>query len=204
MARLLQIESCPRSCPLTKVFLDVYKEIHPLDTIEVMNLWKIDMPPVIGEMLEAKYAGFDSHEWTSDNRDAWQIIERYVEHFTSADKYLFTIPTWCIGIPYVLKEYIDMITQSGLLFEFVPNGTTRGLVADRPACILCAHEGCTGPGSGSDPLALQCSFMSSWLKFIGITQIYSVFDEPADVGMLLIQQLREKAEKEAINIANSF
>lgn len=204
MARLLQIESCPRSCPLTKVFLDVYKEIHPLDTIEVMNLWKIDMPPVIGEMLEAKYGGFDSHEWTSDNRDAWQIIERYVEHFTSADKYLFTIPTWCIGIPYVLKEYIDMITQSGLLFEFVPNGTTRGLVADRPACILCAHEGCAGPGSGSDPLTLQCSFVSSWLKFIGITQIYSVFDEPADVGMLLIQQLREKAEKEAINIANSF
>lgn len=204
MARLLQIESCPRLYSLAKVFLNVYKEMHPLDTIEVMNLWKIDVPPVIGEMLEAKYAESDSYEWTSENADAVQMIERYVEHFTSADKYLFTIPTWSLGVPYVLKEYIDVITQSGLLFEFMPNGTVRGLVADRPACILCAHGGCAGPGSGSDPMALQYSFMNSWLRFIGITQIYSVIDEPADADMQLIRKVRKKAEKEAANIANSF
>ena len=209
MARLLHIESCPRGdtaspFSLSKVFLKVYKEFHSSDTIEVMNLWKIDFPPAIGEAMEARYAEIDSHKWTSNNAEAWPMIGRYAEHFKSADKYLITIPTWSFGIPYVLKEYIDVITQPELLIEFTPDGIVRGLVADRPACVLYGRGGCAGPGSGRDAMVFQVSFMAGWLRLIGITHVYSVLEEAAGADPQRVREARGKAEKIATSIARSF
>jgi FMN-dependent NADH-azoreductase len=209
MVRLLHIESCPRgditySFSLSKVFLEVYKEFHSSDTIEVMNLWKIDFPPVIGEMVKARYAEIDSHKWTSNNAEAWPMIKRYAEHFKSADKYLITIPTWSFGIPYVLKEYIDVVTQPELLIEFTPDGIVRGLVADHPACVLYERGGCTGPGSGRDAMVFQVSFMTGWLRLIGINHVYSVFEETIGGDPQRVREAREKTEKIATSIARSF
>jgi len=209
MGRLLHIEACPRfdienKSTLTRLFLETYKEIHPSDTIEAMNLWKIDLPSVIGEMLEAKFAETNKQEWTPNDAEAWHMIEKYAEHFKSADKYLFTIPTWSFGIPYVLKEYIDVITQLGLLIEFTKAGVVKGLVADQPACVLYSKGGCAGPGSKRDAVNFQVSFMDGWLHLIGINHIFNVIDETADVDLQHVQRPREKAEKEVAIIARSL
>jgi FMN-dependent NADH-azoreductase len=175
------------------LFLDTYKEIHPADTIEAMNLWKIDLPSAIGETLEARYAETKQQEWRANNAEAWQMIERYAEHFRSADKYLFTIPTWSFGIPYVLKEYIDVITQLGLLIEFTTDGVVKGLVADQPACVLYSRGGCAGPGSKRDAMTFQVSFMDGWLHHIGINHVINVIDESADVNLQHVRGPRDQS-----------
>jgi len=37
-----------------------------------------------------------------------------------ADEYLFTVPMWNHGVPYVLKQFIDVVSQPGMAFTFDP------------------------------------------------------------------------------------
>jgi FMN-dependent NADH-azoreductase len=209
MAKLLHIESCARgnaSCAasIAKAFLDVYKEVHPSDLIEEMNLWKIYFPRNIGEALGAKYAVIQGDDNMPDFAEAFRMMESYVDHFKSADKYLLSIPTWSFGIPYVLKEYIDVITHAGLLFEPTQAGGFVGLVTDRPACVLYARGGAIGPGSQREAAEAKVTFMESWLRLIGCTDVYTVLDEPAEGDPEVIREARERAEEEAARIARSF
>lgn len=209
MGKLLHIESCPRaSAPyassVTKVFLDVYREAHPSDSIEVMNLWKIYYPAAIGEAVAARYAERRNNERISELAGAWHMIETYAEHFKSADKYLVSVPTWSFGVPYVLKEYIDVITQPGLLFKPSANGRFLGLVPNRPVCVVYARGGSAGPGSKRGALRLQVSFMEEWLRLIGLTDVYRVVDVPADGRPEGFQRGRKKAVEDAARIARGF
>ena len=52
----------------------------------------------------------------------WRAVLNLVEQFLHADAYLFTIPMWNFGIPYELKQYIDLITHPGLTFTRDENG----------------------------------------------------------------------------------
>lgn len=47
--------------------------------------------------------------------------------FDAAELYLFTVPMWNHGVPYILKQFIDVISQSGLVFDSTPSRAT-------PAC----------------------------------------------------------------------
>ena len=54
---------------------------------------------------------------------AWDEIVAIATRFTSADRYLFAIPMWNGGIPYKLKQYIDIIHQPGLTFGAQPQNS---------------------------------------------------------------------------------
>ena len=48
--------------------------------------------------------------------------------FDAADRYLFSVPMWNAGVPYILKQFIDVVSQPGLVFGFDPAS------AATPAC----------------------------------------------------------------------
>jgi FMN-dependent NADH-azoreductase len=48
---------------------------------------------------------------------------------------------WNFGVPYVLKHYIDVITQPGLTFSFNPATGFSGLVTGRPATVISVEFG---------------------------------------------------------------
>ena len=48
-------------------------------------------------------------------KSEWNKIVELFGRFNSADKYVFSVPMWNFGIPYILKHYIDLITQPALL-----------------------------------------------------------------------------------------
>jgi FMN-dependent NADH-azoreductase len=79
-----------------------------------------------------------------------------------------------------------------------------GLVTDRPACVLYARGGAIGPGSQREAVEAKVSFMESWLRLIGCTDVYTVLDEPAEGDPEVIREARERAEEEAARIARSF
>ena len=46
--------------------------------------------------------------------------------FDAADRYLFSVPMWNAGVPYILKQFIDVVSQPGMVFGFDPDeGYTR-------------------------------------------------------------------------------
>ena len=116
MAKLLYIESSPRkdrseSIAVAKEFLEVYRQSHPDDEIETLDLWSYPMPEFDGQTINAKYSILFGQDHTKDQAAAWKAVIRIAEHFKNAYKFLFSIPMWNFGIPYKLKQYIDVLTQ---------------------------------------------------------------------------------------------
>ena len=96
----------------------------------------------------------------------WNKIIELFNQFNSASKYVFSIPMWNFGIPYILKHYIDLITQPSLAWSFSPDQGYRGLV-DGKVVILYSSGGDYSEASGLGELDYQKPF-ENWLGFIGL------------------------------------
>ena len=109
MARLLYVESSPRkersaSISVARHFLDAYRAAHPQDPIETLDLWDTVLPRFDAFVLDAKYAIMNGQPHTPEQAQAWQSVVKVTEQFKSADKFLFSVPMWNFGVPYVLKH----------------------------------------------------------------------------------------------------
>lgn len=127
MGRILCIEASPRrdrskSIQVADAFLESYLNSHPTDTVEKLNLFEADLPLFDGLAVQAKYTIVHGQQHTAEERRVWDEIEKVIEHFKSADKYVFAVPMWNFGIPWRLKHYIDILVQPGYTFRVGPNG----------------------------------------------------------------------------------
>ena len=116
MARLLHLSSSPRgdhshTRKVATAFLDAYRNAHPSDEVREIDLWALSVPAFDGAVLDAKYAIFGGLAHTPEQHAAWGGVEALATEFKSADKILISVPMWNFGVPYVLKHYIDVITQ---------------------------------------------------------------------------------------------
>ena len=103
MTKLLHIQTSPRigrsaSIAVAEHFLGVYRAEHPGDTVETLNLWEADLPEFDGATIDAKYAIVHGQTHTPTQLEAWRAVVDIVDHFKSADKYLFSLPMWNFGI----------------------------------------------------------------------------------------------------------
>lgn len=198
MAHLLYIEASPRkkrssSIEVAKIYLEQYRESHPDDTIEILDLWSKDLPPFDGDVIDSKYAIMHGQSHTEAQRKAWRAVEQIIADFKKADRYLFSIPMWNFGIPYRLKHFFDIIVQPSYTFSFSPSEGYKGLVTGKPVVLIYSRGGAYGAGSGSEDLDYQKTYMETILKFIGFTDFQSIVIEPT----LASQELKDNAVKQA-------
>src|SRR6516225_3560146 len=178
MAKLLYIQASPRkdrsrSTQVARTFLAAYQKSRPDDSIETLDLWATSLPRFDGATIEAKYAILQGQAHTPGQAQAWKSVVDVIERFKSADKYLFSLPMWNFGIPYVLKHFIDVIVQPGLTFSFSPTEGYQGLVTGKKAAAIYARGGAYGPGTGAEGYDMQSKYLAAILGFIGITELAS-------------------------------
>jgi FMN-dependent NADH-azoreductase len=209
MSKLLHIESSPRgdrsaSIIVARHFLDAYRAKHPGDTVETLDLWHTSLPEFEGATVEAKYAVLHGQKPSGDQVAAWQAVTKVADHFKSADKYVFSLPMWNFGIPYKLKQFIDVLVQPGLTFSFTPGQGYKGLVTGKPAVAIYARGGAYGPGTGAEGYDSQSPYLRQVLGFIGITGIQEIFVEPTSAGPTAKDQAVSAATAKATALAESF
>ncbi len=178
MPTLLYIEASPRkershSIRVADAFLDKYAAANPSDTIDRLDLWSADLPRFDGAALDAKYAIMHGESPTEEQQSAWGTIEREFRRFGDADKFVFSVPMWNFGVPYVLKHYIDVITQPGMAWSVSPDGSYQGLVQGS-AVVIYASGAAYHDGSGFEAFDLQKPTVENWLAFIGITEVQRI------------------------------
>lgn len=208
MARLIYVEASPReershSIAVAHAFLDAYRAARPADSVDRLELWHEALPRFDGDMLNAKYAIMHGQETSAAERTAWSEVERLFQRFATADKYLFSLPMWNFGIPYVLKHYIDIITQPGLAWSFSPERGYQGLVSG-PVCAIYASGGAYHAGSGAEGFDMQRPYFENWLAFIGLTDVQRItvagtLGAPTDAA-----RSRETAIADARRLAVTF
>lgn len=181
MARLLYIQASPRpestSSSVARDFLSIYRDLHPKDEIDTLNLFETELPRFDGETLQAKYRVLNRQAQQPSEAKAWQDVVKVAERFKAADRYLLSIPMWNFSIPYVLKHYIDLITQPGITFQFTPGKGYEGLIKGRPAVAIYARGGAY-TGAEGEALDFQKRYVELMLGFIGFEKIHSIVAEP--------------------------
>jgi FMN-dependent NADH-azoreductase len=203
MAKLLYIQASPRgerskSNQAAKVFIEAYSQKNPNDEIDILNVFKADLPAFDGLAVQAKYTILHGQEHTEEELQAWKAVETVIENFKSADKYVLSLPMWNFGIPYTLKQYIDIIVQPRYTFGFDEEKGYSGLVTGKPLVAIYARG-----GEFDNPQGLQMDYQKQYIDqvfgFMGFTNINSIIVEPTlaqgpDIAKQKLDEAIEKAK----------
>jgi len=209
MSRLLYIQASPRiersySIAVADAFVSAYKEANPKDEVIIMNLFKKDLPSFDGLAVQAKYAILHGLKHTPEELAAWKKVEELIAEFKSADRYVMAVPMWNFGIPYRLKQYLDIIVQPGYTFSFSSKEGYKGLVLGKPIFVSYSRGGAYEKGSPAEAFDLQTKYFQLALGFIGFTDIRTLIVEPTLAGPDVAKQKREEAISKAKEMARAF
>ena len=183
MTTLLHVSASPRgtssdSLTLADAFLDTHRQAYPDVIVEHLDLFDGTLP-TFGELAAgAKMAAFGGGEPSAEQQGEWNAARAVFDRFAAADEYLFSVPMWNAGVPYVLKQWIDIISQPGWLFGFTPEAGYSGLIVDKKAAVIYT-SGVYAPGA---PLAygadFHAAFFNDWLRFAGFTDVTEIHWQP--------------------------
>ena len=159
MTTLLHISASPRgqrseSLAIAGTFLDQLRAAHPQVTVEHWDLWDGTLPEFGPPAAAAKMAVFAGSDPEGDEAAAWRAARDTFERFDSADYYLFTVPMWNASVPYILKQFIDVVSQPGMIFGFDPVRAT-------PACWRTSGSQSSTPALSTAPTAALASATTS-------------------------------------------
>jgi FMN-dependent NADH-azoreductase len=183
MSKLLYVISSPRgeqseSRAIADEFLNAYRRSDPGVEVDVLDLWEEPLPVYGGPGVAAKMAVFAGQTPSGDQDLAWAEVQRIFARFDAADAYLFTVPMWNHGVPWVLKHLIDTISQPGMVFGFDPSTGYTGLLADKRAVAVYTsavyHDGAP-PAFGAD---FHRAYFNDWLRWAGIDQVSEIRFQP--------------------------
>ena len=178
MAELLHIIASPRvesySTRVAKAFLDSYRQARPSDRIEVLNLYKADIPPFSAPQAKAKYAVMTGQKPRDEAEAAWVSVIEAINHFKRFDTYVLSSPMWNFSIPYRLKQYIDVIVQPSLTVSFSADRGYTGLVTGKPLMLILARGGVYQKGNPCETFDFQETYLRGIFGFIGFTDIRAI------------------------------
>ncbi|MEE9303877.1 MAG: NAD(P)H-dependent oxidoreductase [Thiotrichaceae bacterium] len=208
MSKLLYIQASPRvqrshSIAVADAFVETYERTHPDDEIVTLNVFEASTPNFDGLAVQAKYTILHGQSHSEEELQVWKDVERVIEQFTSADKYVLAVPMWNFGIPYRLKQYIDLLVQPGYTFSYSEDTGYQGLVVGKPMLAVYARGGEYPAGSATEAFDLQTKYIELIFGFIGFENIRSVVVEPTlqggpDVAAVKRQEAIDKIKEIAV------
>jgi FMN-dependent NADH-azoreductase len=202
--QLLHVISTPRGLAsntgrVSNAFLEALIEKDDDVVVTTLDLFKTDLPSVAGRNIESKYMLMTGQTLDEDAQDSWSQIERTIEQFLEADVYLLTVPMWNLGIPYVLKYYIDAIVQPGYLFRYTETGAVEGLAKNKKMICITSR----GSDYTTEPMK-SFDFVECYLRtifgFVGITDMTFFNAQPMDVS----RETRKIAQRAAIHDVRAY
>ncbi|MCP2322600.1 FMN-dependent NADH-azoreductase [Hamadaea flava] len=183
MSKLLHISASPRgdqseSLALGETFLATYREVNPGAEVDTWDLWDGTLPQFGPAAAHAKMTIFAGGTPTGDQAEAWDAARAAFQRFDAYDRYLFTVPMWNSGVPYILKQFIDVVSQPGMVFSFDPEAGYTGLLRGKKAAVIytgAVYGDDRGRAFGTDH---QQPFFHDWLEWAGITDVTEVAFRP--------------------------
>ncbi len=187
MIRVLYIQASPRgqrsaSAQVAQAYIDELQKKGPID-LDLLDVWKENLPAFDGAALDAKYAGLSGQPLSEEQKAAWKAIVELGARFRAADRIVISVPMWNFGVPYRLKQLVDLVTQKDVTFTFDENGF-GGMLKKQRAVIVCARGlgYVDGTPMSEENLDYQKAYLISWLTFLGVGEIKTITVEKTLLG----------------------
>jgi len=177
--KLLEIQSSPRgessdSITLTQSFIEACKSDNGSIVVDTLNVWHERLPEFDSEAIGAKYNAVKHERMTEAESNVWERIQSLIRRFRNADRIVLGTPMWNFGLPYKLKQLIDLVAQRNYLFSY--DGKHYGPllnVEKAVAVYTCGSrylEGTPIPPSFDH----QAPYLDFWLRLIGVRELRRV------------------------------
>ncbi len=207
MTKLLFVQASPRgaesqSIQIAETYLGALRGDNPDLDVDAIELWEVDLPAFDGNKAAAKMNVIVGQDQNPAQKTAWDQIVGIANRFISADRYLFAVPMWNGGIPYRLKQYIDLIHQPGLLWGLKPETGYFGLLRNKHATLVLTSgayaQQFPSPAFGVDH---HSTYLRDWLNQAGVTEIDELRFQPTLLTKDPSGDL-EQAKRRAVELAH--
>jgi len=201
MAKVLYIKANPknngesRTFQISERFVEAYRKNHPEDEIITLDLYKEDIHFLTKEDIDAIFG-----PKTEESRN--HPVLRYTYQFAEADKYIFAVPMWNLGIPAILKAYFDYVTVSGITFKYTEYGAVGLLDGKKAVCIMTTGGEYMTPPMSDFEMANR--YLRTLLGFMGVKDVKSIIAQRLDMEGEDIQRILGDTLQKAEQIAQVF
>ncbi|MGI6685211.1 MAG: FMN-dependent NADH-azoreductase [Bacillota bacterium] len=188
-------EGASRTFRISDKFIDAYLAGHPQDKIITLDLYKEGINFLSESDINTAFS-----PKTSENRD--HPVLKYAYQFAEADKYVVAEPLWNLGVPAILKAYIDYVSISGITFKYTEKGPV-GLLNGKKAVNIITRGG----DYSSEPASmfeLGDRYIRTIFGFFGITDYTTIAADNLDVQGQDVEKIVAEAIAKAQDIAKNF
>ncbi|WP_084629053.1 FMN-dependent NADH-azoreductase [Neptunomonas japonica] len=209
MKTLLVIQCTPRNensntMPLAEHFITSLQSSGPSWNIDKLNLWDESFPEMNGEILTAKYAFFEGQPLNDEQAHGWSQVRQHLERFSRADAVVVVMPIWNLNVPYVLKHYIDVITQPGLCFSWSQETGYQSLLQNKTALVLSSSGQGFHPGSGNENDDFGLNYIERWLVTFMNCHVQKIASAPTEADESRVLTAKRQAYDQASLLAKNF
>lgn len=191
MATILYIKANPKSdsdsrtFQVSEHFIATYRQVHPSDEIVTLDLYKGNIQSLSHEEI------LQTHQ----NKDLNTPFFSYAHQFLAADTYVIAAPLWNLGIPSILKSYLDRITIVGITFRYTEQGPL-GLCSGKKAIHITSRGGVYSqePYAGFE---MGDRYLRTLLGFLGVKDFTTIAAEGLDLVGADVRGIVERAKREA-------
>lgn len=198
MAMVLYIKANPKSdqdsrtFQISEHFIQTYRAAHPGDQIVTLDLYRENVKPLTDEEVGLTHASE-----TSDHP-----FLNYARQFNQAEKIVIAAPLWNLGVPSILKAYLDYVMIAGINFRYTEAGP-EGLCAGKKAIHITSRGGVYT----EEPYVqyeMADRYLRTILGFLGISDIRTIAAEGLDLQGADARAIVDRTKKEAETVAKTF
>lgn len=182
---------------LAETFLTEYKGEKPEDTVEYLDLFKEDIPPLEKEALAM---------WEQQGQEKPDHMETvtnpYVEQFLRADRMVIVTPLWNMSFPPQVKAYVDQLIIPDKTFRFTDNGI-EGLMQQKKMVHIQSRGGVYSEGP-LQKFEHGNSYLKLIFKLIGLKDYHHLFIEGTSTFSDDVVTRLEQAKEQGRKLAKEF
>jgi len=147
--------------------------------VDTLNVWQERLPEFDSEAIGAKYKAVKHETMTAAESKVWERIQSLMQRFQNADRIVLGTPMWNFGLPYKLKQLIDLVAQRNYLFTY--DGRQYGPLLNVEKAVVVYTRGSRFLEGTPIPPSFdhQAPYLDFWLRLIGVRDLRSVIVDNA-------------------------
>ena len=175
---------------LTRSLVERFRRDHLGLEVISRDLDAAPLPHLTGADLAARQPANGAEEALSAGARANAAV---LQEFVDADIVVVGAPMYNLGVPSVLKAWIDRISIAGATFRYTEHGPV-GLAGGKRVVIASTRGGLYAEGSPTSALDFQETYLRAVFAFLGVTDVQVVRAE----GLALSPEHRQAALQAAL------
>ncbi len=184
-----------RTIKISDHFIQTYQAQNPDDEIIELELYDagLEFLPK-GKVNEMRAAAMQ--------QNTEHPLLKFACQFVEADKYVIAEPIWNLGIPAILKAYIDYVAVGGITFTYTEKGPV-GLCENKKAVNIITRGG-DYSAEPMDSLEMANKYLRNIFGFMGIHDFTTLATDRLDIQTEDTEALMNHALAQAENLALKF